>query len=98
MQWKQGEKEVHAQMLTCVQFFATPCTAALQAPPSMGFSRQESWSGLPFPPPTDLPGIEPIAPALADRFFTTEPPGNPFIYVCVCIVFFSDYKVIMRNF
>ena len=44
----------------------------------MGFSRQEYWSGLPCPPPGDLPnpGIKPKFPALADRFFTTEPPGN----------------------
>ena len=48
----------------------------------MGFSRQEYWSGLPFPPPGDLPnpGIEPVSPVspeLASAFFTTEPPGNP---------------------
>ena len=48
----------------------------------MGFSRQESWSGLPFPSPEDLPdpGIEPeslASPALADRFFITVPPGRP---------------------
>ena len=45
----------------------------------MGFSRQEYWSGLPFPPPGDLPnpGIKPVSPALAGRFFTTEPPGKP---------------------
>ena len=47
----------------------------------MEFSRQEDWSGLPFPTPGDIsdPGIEPISlsPALADRFFTTEPPGKP---------------------
>jgi len=48
----------------------------------MGFSRQEYWNGLPFPPPGDLsqPGIEkssPVFPALASRFFTTEPPENP---------------------
>ena len=44
-----------------VQFFVTPWTVALQAPLSMGFSRQEYWSGLPFPPPGDLPdpGIKP---------------------------------------
>ena len=41
----------------------------------MGFSRQEYWSGLPFPPPGDLP--EPASPALAGGFFTTEPPGKP---------------------
>ena len=53
------------------------CTVVHQAPPSMGFSRQEYWNGLPCPPPGDLPdpGIEPmslISPALAGRFFTTS--------------------------
>jgi len=45
----------------------------------MGFSRQEYWSGLPFPSPGDLPdpGIEPLSPEFADRFFTTELPGKP---------------------
>ena len=45
----------------------------------MGFPRQEYWSGLPFPPPGDLPdpGIEPVSPALADGCFTSEPPGKP---------------------
>ena len=48
---------------------------ALQAPLSMGFSRQEYWSRLPCPPPGDLPepGIEPVSPALAGGFFTSEP-------------------------
>ena len=47
--------------------------------PSMGFSRQEYWSRLPFPPPEYLPdpGIKPASPALAGRFLTTEPPGKP---------------------
>ena len=46
---------------------------------SMGFSRKECWSGLPFPPPGDLPdpGIEPASPAVAGRFFTAEPPEKP---------------------
>ena len=59
--------------------FATPWTVACQAPLSMGFSRQEYWSGLPFPSPGALPdpGTEPEFPALAGRFFTTEPPGKP---------------------
>ena len=61
----------------CTQscLFATPWTVARQAPLSMGFSRQEYWSGLPFPPPGDLPnpGIEPTSPAL-QRVFNTEPP------------------------
>ena len=51
----------------------------LLSPLSMGFSRQEYLSGLPFPSPGDLPnpGTEPTSPALAGRFFTTEPPGKP---------------------
>ena len=51
----------------------------LTAPLSVGFSRQEYWSGLPFPSPGDLPdpGIEPASPELAHGFFTTEPPGKP---------------------
>ena len=51
----------------------------LQAPLSMGFPRLEYWSGLPFPSPGDLldPGIELQSPALAGKFFTTEPPGKP---------------------
>ena len=53
-----------------------------QGPLSMGFPRQECWSGLPFPTPGDLPapGIKPASlapPALADVFFTTVPPGKP---------------------
>ena len=54
-----------------------------QAPLSMGFSRQECWSGLPFPSPGDLldPGIEPTSPALASRFFTTEPPGKSLVLI-----------------
>ena len=54
-------------------------TVACQAPLSMGFSRQEYWSRLPFLSLGDIfnPGIEPMSPALAGRFFTTEPPGKP---------------------
>ena len=62
-----------------VRLFMTPWTVALQSPLPMGFSRQEYWSELPFPPPGDLPdpGIEPASPALAGGLFTTEPPGKP---------------------
>ena len=62
-------------MLSRVRLFATPWTAAYEAPLSLGFSRQEYWSGLPFPLPD--PGIEPVSPALAAGFFITEPPGKP---------------------
>ena len=60
---------------------ATPWTVACQVPLSMGFPRQEYCSGLPFPFSGDLPnpGFEPASPALADGFFTTDPPGKPFI-------------------
>ena len=72
---------VCACALSHVQLFVTLWTVAHQAPLSMGFSRQEYLSGLLFPPPGDLPdsGIEPTSPtspALAGRFFTTEPPGK----------------------
>ena len=64
--------------LGCVWCFATPRTAAHQAPLSMGFPRREYWSGLPFPSPGSLPnpGIKPRSPTLAGRFFTAEPPGK----------------------
>ena len=64
--------------LSRVRILATPWTVAYQAPPSMGFSRQEYWSGLPFRSPGDLPnpGIEPRSPALQADTLTSEPPGK----------------------
>ena len=61
--------------LSRVQLFATLWTVAHQAPPSMGFSRQEYWSGLPFPSSGDLPdpGIEPRSPTLQADALTSEP-------------------------
>ena len=61
--------------LSRVRLFVTPWTAAHQAPQSMGFSRQEYWSGLPFPSPGDLPdpGIKPGSPALEADALTSEP-------------------------
>ena len=69
-------------VLSHVQLFVTPWTIARQAPLSMEFSRQEFWSGMPFPTPGDLPdpGIEPVSlasPALAGRFFTIAPSRKP---------------------
>ena len=71
-----------ACMLSHVWLFATLWTAVHQPPLSMGFPRQEYWSGLSFPTPGDLldPGIKPrspVSPALAGRFFTTATPGKP---------------------
>ena len=73
--------KVKVKSLSRVRLFATPWTVAHQAPQSMGFSRQEYWSGLPFPSPGDLPDprIEPMSPALAGRFFTTETVGKPLL-------------------
>ena len=65
--------------LSSVRLFATLCTIAHQAPPPVGFSRQEYWSGLPFPSPRDLPGpgIEPRSSALQADALTSEPSGKP---------------------
>ena len=65
--------------LSCVLLFATPWTVAYQASLSMGFSRQEYWSGLLFPSPGDLPdpGIKPGSPTLEADASTSEPPGKP---------------------
>ena len=66
------ESERKCYSLSRVRLFVGPGAVARQAPQSMGFSRQEKWSGLPFPSPGDLPypGIEPGSPALTGRFFT----------------------------
>ena len=66
----------------CVPLFAMPWIVACQAPLSVGFSRQEYWSGFPYPPPGDLPdpGIKPeslMSPALAGGFFTTNAIWKP---------------------
>ena len=67
------------KLLSRVRLFVTPWTVAYQAPQSMEFSRQEYWSGLPFPSPGDLPnpGIEPGSPALQADALPSEPPGKP---------------------
>ena len=67
--------------LSWVQLFTTPWTVAYQAPPPMGFSRQEYWSGLPFPSPGDLPnpGIESRSPTLQADSLPADPQGKPFI-------------------
>ena len=71
------EFTIHAKLLSRVQLSVSPWAVAHQAPLSMGFSRQEYWSGLPCLPTGDLtdPGIEPVclkSPALAGRFFTAS--------------------------
>ena len=71
--------------LSCVRLFATPWTVAYYASLSMGFSRQEYWSRLPFPSPEDLPdpGIEPKSPALRADALTSEPPLADYLAIDV---------------
>ena len=75
-------------------------TVASQAPPSVGFPRQEYWSGLPFPSLGDIPDprIEPVSPALAGRFFTSEPPGKPDLSVislipCTDVIIYNNFPI-----
>ena len=78
----------YACTLSRVPLFTTPWAVACQAPLSMGFPRQEYWSGWLFPSPGGLPnqGIEPTSPILRGRLFTTEPPGNP------CLSYYTTEK------
>ena len=73
--------KVRVKSLSRVRLSVTPWTVAHQAPLSMGFSRQEYWSGLPFPSPGDLsdPGIDPRSPALQADALTSETPGKPML-------------------
>ena len=75
---------VVVQSLSHVRLFVTPKDCSPQG--SMGFSRQDNWSGLPFLSPEDLPNprIKPMSPALAGGFSTTEPPGKPYIMQIIC--------------
>ena len=102
--------KVKVKLLSRVWFFATPWTVAYQAPPSMGFSRRECWSGLPFPSPRDLPdpGIEPGSPTLQADTLPSEPPGRSglfeksfrfghfFVVVVVLLVLLT--KVVSNSF
>ena len=76
---------VCGQSLSCGWLFAIPWAVARQAPLSMGFPRQEYWSGLPFPSPrgSSQPRDQTWVSHIAGRFFTTEPPGKPLIWITV---------------
>ena len=76
--WQKVKKGSEVKSLSRVRLFATPWTVAHQAPPSMEFTRQEYWSGLPFPSPGDLPnpGMEPRSPTLQADALTSEPQGT----------------------
>ena len=74
-----GCEHARTPQLSCVRLSATPWTVACHAPLSMEFSRQEYWSGLPFPSPGDLPnpGTELRSPALQVDSLPSEPPRKP---------------------
>ena len=74
-----SEVKVKVKLLSRIRLFATLWTVSYQASLSMGFSKQEYWSGLPFPSPGDLPdpGIEPESPTLEADALPSEPPGKP---------------------
>ena len=83
---------VCAKSLSCVRLYVTSWTIALQAPLSVGFSREENWSGLPCPPPGDLPNpgiklVSLISPALTGRFFMRlcKTPHFP-LFVSGCLI------------
>ena len=82
--------------IAIVQLFDTSWTVAHQAPLSMGFSRQEYWSGLPFPSPGDLPdpGVEPMLPALAGRFLPLSRQGSPVVTAHMELNVYAMYKEI----
>ena len=94
--WHSSHVWVHAKLLqSCSILCAMLGTVSRQAPLSMGFSRQEYWSGLPSPPPGDLPdpGIKPaslMSPVLAGRFFTTSTPWEAPLFLHMFT--FSDCK------
>ena len=78
----------HVLSHSVVSDFVTICTVVLQASPAMGFSRQECWSGLPFPPPGDLPdpGIEPVSPALQADSSPLRPRGSLVSIIIIRII------------
>ena len=97
LSWRKHSKtnENKVKSFSHVQLFATPWTIAHQAPPSMGFSRQEDWSGLTFPSPGHLPdpGTELGSPALQADSLLSEPPGKTY---CISYVYLHRYKFIEK--
>ena len=80
--------KVKVKSLSRVRLLATPRTVAYQAPPSMEISRQEYWSGLPFPSPGDLPDpvIKPVSPVLQVDSFLLYQWGSPLLMFGYCLV------------
>ena len=101
--YQQGECKVGSDAgttdcacsLSCVQLFVTPWSIASQVPLSLGFSQQGYWSGLPFPPPGELPWSrhQTHVSCIGRQIFTTEPSGNP---TTDCSVQFSSVQSLSR--
>ena len=91
MDYREAKK---VKSLSLFRLFATPRTVAHEAPLSMGFSRQEYWSGFPFPSSGDLPdpGVEPRSPVLQADTLPTEPPGKP-----ICMLKGSSFLILQRG-
>ena len=90
---------------SCLSLLGPPWTVACQAPLSLGFPRKEYWSRFAFPSPVYLPdpGMETASPALAGRFFTTEPPGKPphvyiHTYILIYIYTHMDRDIPLKCF
>ena len=89
---------------SCPTLFETPWTVAFQAPLSMGSTRQEYWSGLPFPSPGDFPNpmIKPGSPALLADFSPSEPPGQTIyanqVIIMYILILQSAYRVLYVNY
>ena len=91
-----SETNVRVKSLGCARLFVTPWTVVYQAPPSMGFSRQEYWHGLPFPSPGDLPNprIKPRSPALqADALCLRHQEESWDVLLCTCYVLINICSV-----
>ena len=86
------------KMLSCFRLFVTPWMVAYQAPRSMGFSKQEHWSGLPFPSPWDLPnsGIKPGSPALQTDALLSEPLEKPILMKYYSYLFNSIFIILLK--
>ena len=91
--------KVKVKSLSRVQLFETPWTVAYQAPLSMGFSRKECWSGLPFPSPGDLPnpGIEPGLPHCRQTLYRLSHEGSP-ARQWLCLILFILLHLVLNSF
>ena len=96
---RQAQVKMKVKSLSCVRLFVIPWTVACQTPPPMGFSRQEYWSGSPFPSPGDLPdpGIEPWSPVPQADSLLSELNTSEYMINCKYHIL-SDYDTLFSLF